>query len=161
MQRTITSIRITVQLINEVTDAHLWAETYGRENKLAPMPINGPLRLPATDVTLFLGGAGLVSTIDDYMRFAEMLRNGGEFNGARILSPKTIQYMTQNHLSATVHAVGSGESPTATGRQGSGFGLGFGIVTSPAETGVISSAGEYSWGGAPAPSFGLIPRRTW
>ena len=94
------------------------------------------------------------------MKFAEMLRNGGTFNDVRILSPKTIAYMTQNHLSATVQATGSGESPTmnlGTTLNGMGFGLGFGIVTSPVQTGVLSSAGEYFWGGAAGTIFWIDP----
>ena len=52
------------------------------------------------NVTLFSGGGGLVSTTMDYMRFAEAMRNGGELDGQRILSPKTVSYMAQNHLPA-------------------------------------------------------------
>jgi CubicO group peptidase (beta-lactamase class C family) len=89
-----------------------------------------------------------------------MLRNGGSYNGAKILGPKTIEFMTQNHLPATVNAAGSGESPTANpqfGRRGAGFGLGFGVVTNPAQSGVISSSGEYSWGGAAGTVFWVDP----
>ncbi|MCZ6460150.1 MAG: serine hydrolase, partial [Gammaproteobacteria bacterium] len=54
------------------------------------------------DVTMFSGGGGLVSTAMDYLRFAEMLRNGGSLDGNRILSPKTIEFMTLNHLPASI-----------------------------------------------------------
>ncbi len=109
--------------------------------------------------TLFSGGGGLVSSTMDYMRFCEMLRNGGSYNGTRLLSPKTIEYMTLNHLPAAIAASGSGETPTlgALGSSGVGFGLGFSVVTDPAATGTISSQGEYAWGGAAGTIFWIDP----
>lgn len=109
--------------------------------------------------TLSSGGGGLVSSTMDYMRFCEMLRNGGTYNGARILSPKTIEYMTLNHLPAAIDASGSGEAPTlgALGSNGVGFGLGFSVVTDPAAAGTISSVGEYAWGGAAGTIFWIDP----
>ena len=84
-----------------------------------------------TNGTLASGGGGLVSSTMDYMRFCEMLRNGGSYEGVRLLSPKTIEYMTLNHLPAAIDASGSGETPTlgALGSSGVGFGLGFSVVT--------------------------------
>jgi len=112
-----------------------------------------------TSGTLSSGGGGLVSSTMDYMRFCEMLRNGGSYNGARLLSPKTVEYMTLNHLPATIGASGSGESPTlgALGSAGVGFGLGFSVVTDPAAAATISSAGEYAWGGAAGTIFWIDP----
>ena len=109
--------------------------------------------------TFFSGGGGLVSTAMDYMRFAEMLRNGGELEGVRVLSPKTIQLMTMDHLPATVKIGTSGETPTVSlgGVSGSGFGLGFGIITDVPKSGVIGSVGEYSWGGAAGTVFWVDP----
>jgi len=110
--------------------------------------------------TLFSGGGGLVSTIGDYMKFAEMLRRGGTLNKARLLSPKTVQYMSMNHLPATVKATGSGETPgtnLSTTFKGTGFGLGFGVVTDPALSGVMSSRGAYYWGGAAGTLFWIDP----
>lgn len=136
---------------------HWWN---AKESKLVAMEKESPINQSFTDTTLFSGGAGLVSTIGDYMKFTEMLRSGGSLNGARILSPKTIQYMTQNHLAATVQATGSGESPTINLQsvwKGVGFGLGFGIVTDPAQSGVIASPGVYSWGGAAGTIFWIDP----
>jgi CubicO group peptidase (beta-lactamase class C family) len=89
-----------------------------------------------------------------------MLRAGGVFNGRRLLSPKTVQLMTMNHLPAVLEASTSGERPGGPGmggRTGSGFGLGFGVVTSVPETGVIGSKGEYSWGGAAGTIFWIDP----
>jgi len=94
------------------------------------------------------GGGGLLSTARDYLRFAQMLLNGGELDGVRILSPKTIELMTTNHL---------GDIPMGFGRNGAGFGLGFGLVLDPGQTGEVSSAGEYNWGGAAGTRFWIDP----
>ena len=111
------------------------------------------------EVTLFSGGGGLVSTTLDYLNFMEMLRNGGEFKGARLLSPKTIAYMTKNHIPSITAGGGSGEQPALGGRalQGFGFGLGFGIITDPVAARVMDSAGEYFWGGAAGTVFWIDP----
>ena len=114
-----------------------------------------------TDTGFFSGGGGLVSTARDYMRFAEMLRNGGSLDGVRILGPKTIQFMAMDHLPGTVAASGRGERPSMTlGDEpfsGMGFGLGFGVITDPAALGVLTSAGEYNWGGAAGTLFWIDP----
>ena len=112
------------------------------------------------NATFFSGGAGLVSTAMDYLKFAEMVRRGGELNGARILSPKTIRFMTKNHLPGAVAAIGRGESPSNTlggGSYGFGFGLGFGVSMDPVRSGIIGSLGEYSWGGAAGTIFWIDP----
>ena len=110
------------------------------------------------DVTLFSGGGGLVSTAMDYLRFCEMLRRGGELDGVRILSPKTVEYMTTDHLPGALSASAGGESPSTTFRgRGFGFGLGFGVVTDAVKDGVIGSAGEYNWGGAAGTEFWIDP----
>jgi CubicO group peptidase (beta-lactamase class C family) len=85
-------------------------------------------RLPGQiGVYLFSGGGGLVSSTMDYMGFAEAMRNGGELQGARILSSKTVKYMAKNHLPASMASGGSGEQPTlGQPLRGFGFGLGFG-----------------------------------
>ncbi len=110
------------------------------------------------NVTLFSGGGGLVGTTMDYMRFAEAMRNGGELDGARILSPKTVNYMATNHLPASISNGGSGEQPTlGQALRGFGFGLGFGLVTDPAAGGVMGSPGEFNWGGAAGTVFWIDP----
>ena len=111
------------------------------------------------NVTMFSGGGGLVGTAMDYMRFAEMLRNGGSLDGERILSPRTVGFMTMNHLPASISSGGSGESPGLGGRSlnGFGFGLGFGLVTDVPASGVMGSVGEYNWGGAAGTIFWVDP----
>lgn len=111
------------------------------------------------DVTFFSGGGGLVGTAMDYLRFAEMLRNGGSLGKARILSPRTVEFMTINHLPASIDRGGSGETPGLGGQalNGFGFGLGFGLVTDVAASGVMGSVGEYNWGGAAGTIFWVDP----
>ena len=94
------------------------------------------------------GGGGLVSTARDYLRFSQLMLNGGELDGVRLLSPKTIELMTTNHL---------GDIPMGFNRSGAGFGLGFGLVLNPGEVGEVSSAGEYNWGGAAGTRFWIDP----
>ncbi len=111
------------------------------------------------DVTLYAGGAGLVSTLRDYVRFAEAMRDG-ELDGVRILSSKTVNYMRLNHLPSAIASGGeSGEQPNLVGAPlgGFGFGLGFGIVTDTAANGSIGSAGAYYWGGAAGTVFWIDP----
>lgn len=94
------------------------------------------------------GGGGLVSTARDYLRFSQMLLNGGELDGVRILSPKTVELMTSNHL---------GDLPMGFGQRGVGFGLGFAIAMDIGEIGELGSVGEYNWGGAAGTRFWIDP----
>lgn len=93
----------------------------------------------------FSGGAGLISTASDYARFLQMLLNEGELNGERLLSPKTVELMTVNHL---------GDIPF---QPGGGMGLGVSIVTDLGERGTLGSVGEYGWGGAYHSSYWVDP----
>ena len=113
---------------------------------------------PYQPTEMFSGGGGLVSSTMDYLRFAEMVRRGGELDGVRILSPKTVAFMTANHLPATLTAGGTGENPGARAAARSfGFGLGFGINMDPVASGVLGSQGEYNWGGAAGTVFWVDP----
>jgi len=96
------------------------------------------------------GGGGLVSTLGDYARFAQMLANGGELDGVRILSPGTIRLMAANHLTEAQLA----KQPLGPGV---GFGLDFGVVMDPAAAGVLAGKGTYSWGGAAGTWFWVDP----
>jgi CubicO group peptidase (beta-lactamase class C family) len=112
----------------------------------------------ARPATFLSGGGGLVSTATDYMRFCQMLLNGGELDGARILGRKTIELMTRNHLpDGRDMADMSVSSFSQVAPEGSGFGLGFSIILDPVRAGVIGSAGEYSWGGAASTAFWIDP----
>lgn len=99
------------------------------------------------------GAGGLVSTIDDYLRFGEMLRRGGELEGVRLLSRKSIELMTTNHLTDEERDV-----PMLTGWfPGQGFGLGFSVVELLAPGGTLGSVGQYGWGGAAGTYFWVDP----
>jgi len=84
----------------------------------------------------YSGGAGLLSTANDYARFLQMILNGGELDGVRILSPVSVKSMLSDHISHL-------------GREnGTGFGLGFQVITDPGKYGALTTTGEFSWGGA-------------
>jgi CubicO group peptidase (beta-lactamase class C family) len=91
------------------------------------------------------GAGGLFSTVDDYIRFSQMMLNGGELDGVRLLSPKTVELMRIDHLPADVHL------PEQIGRRyglaGYGFGLGVRVRTNLAESQMLGSIGEYGWAG--------------
>ncbi len=138
--------------LDRLASNHYWDADYGA---MAAIPADQGR--PPNGVTLFSGGAGLVSTAMDYMIFCEMLRRGGSFNGVRILGPKTVQYMTINHLSDEVRNEGATEYPASHLYPGQSFGLGFGVITDPGQSQVISSPGEYSWGGFANTKFWIDP----
>jgi len=94
------------------------------------------------------GGIGLVSTAEDYYRFAQMLLNGGEFNGARVLSRKTVELMRSNHLPAGLTA---GLAP------GGAYGLGVSVLVDVAASGNLGSPGQFGWGGAANTSVIIDP----
>ncbi|WP_428103274.1 serine hydrolase domain-containing protein [Candidatus Rariloculus sp.] len=93
------------------------------------------------------GGGGLVSTAEDYMRFSQMLLNGGEFDGVRILSPQSVDLMRANHLPQIV----------AETSPGTGFGLDFAITMDPVRSGSSTGAGTYYWAGAAGTWFWIDP----
>ena len=132
--------------------SHLWN---AERQAMNPMPAE--LLPPRSGVTLFSGGGGLISTARDYWRFCEMLRRGGSLDGMRILGPKTVQAMTMARLTPKVRDNGAGEYPASHLYPGQSFGLGFGVITDPAQVGVISSQGEYSWGGIANTKFWIDP----
>ncbi len=106
---------------------------------------NSP-RQPSTEGNTVFGGThGLFSTADDYMKFCKMMLNGGEANGHQLLSPKTIELMTMNHLGDIQR------------EPGEGFGLGFGVTTDISEGHILGSAGQYYWSGAYCTYFFVDP----
>ena len=105
------------------------------------------------EVTMLSGGGGMVSTSMDYLRFCQMLLNGGQLDGKRILSPKTIELMTKSHTKDTPHIGG----PVTMGR-GNGFGLGFAVTTDLADSAMLGSEGVYGWSGAAGTYFRIDPK---
>jgi CubicO group peptidase (beta-lactamase class C family) len=96
----------------------------------------------------FAGAGGLVSTARDYYRFHQMMLNGGELNGVRLLGPKTVELMTANHI---------GDLPIWLTGPGYGFGLGYSVVKDIGTTGLPASVGSYGWGGAFCTYFWVDP----
>ncbi len=105
------------------------------------------------------GGGGLVSTSEDYLRFCRMLANGGELDGERILSPKTIALMGANHLPGGADLSSLSRSLfSEAAYAGLGFGLGFSTTIDPAATLIPSTIGDMSWGGAASTFFWVDPK---
>ncbi len=100
-------------------------------------PYNGPR-------TYFSGGGGLVSTAPDYVRFAQMMLNGGKFNGVRLLSRKTVELMTSNRLAKMDIDYG--------------FGLGFSVVRDASDLNEVGSVGTFGWGGFFFTNFFIDPQ---
>lgn len=113
---------------------HGWANT----------PLAGPNR------PFFSGGGGLYSTASDYLRFAQMLLNGGELDGARILSRKTIELMTQNHIAHL-------KVPHPFNIPSQGFGLGVRVLTELGESTLLGTPGTFGWDGAATTKVEIDP----
>lgn len=104
------------------------------------------------------GGAGLVSTVDDYFRFAQALCQGGQDGNARIIGRKTLEFMTMNHLPGNQDLPGlSVGAFSETPYAGNGFGLGFSVKTDVAKSYTCGSVGEYGWGGLASTNFFVDP----
>jgi len=107
---------------------------------------------------LVSGGGGLVSTTLDYHRFCRMCLDGGTLDGARILSRKSLDLMTMNHLPGDSDLATMSQSLfSETTNAGTGFGLGFAVTTNVARTMIPGSVGEYYWGGMFSTAFFIDP----
>jgi CubicO group peptidase (beta-lactamase class C family) len=140
--------------------ARLYLATPGRPGgPSSGMMFSEPFDAAAHQKPDFLsGGGGLVSTAGDYLRFVELLRRGGSYDGGRLLGPRTIAHMVKNHLPGNQDLESFGRPLFAeTPLRGVGFGLGFSMVIDPARYGVVSSLGDYSWGGAASTAFYVDP----
>jgi CubicO group peptidase (beta-lactamase class C family) len=102
----------------------------------------------------FRGGHGLVSTAADYLRFAQMLLNGGELDGRSILGRKTLELMTTNNLPPQLLPYELGGVPSP----GQGYGLGFRVLLDLGQSQTVGSVGEFGWGGAASTTFWVDPR---
>ena len=127
---------------------------------------DSPMSMPSADPTMkpavLSGGGGMMSTAGDYARFCQMLLNGGELDGVRILSPKTVTLMTSDQLPPSTQR----HSPVAlvlnafgpTPEMGTSFGLGFAVRTSEGRNPVPGSIGDYSWAGITGTFFWVDPK---
>lgn len=142
-------------------DTTWWVHS-SQSHRMAEALDNDPLKIPMLKSyrqsynplgkSYFKGGAGLVGTGADYLRFAQMMVNGGELDGKRYLSPKTVELMLSQHT------VGMGGSTIATTGPGYGFGLGFGVRKDEGMAWVPGSKGDAMWAGAWGTSFWIDPK---
>jgi CubicO group peptidase (beta-lactamase class C family) len=140
-----------------------FATEYGPSTGSGQAPMeNGGMELldaPATSQytkppRFLSGGTGLVSTASDYMRFTQMLLDGGELDGTRLLGRKTVELMTINHLPDELIPIQLAPHTL----HGCGFGLGFRVLVDVAQAGRLGSEGEFGWGGAASTSFFVDPK---
>jgi CubicO group peptidase (beta-lactamase class C family) len=123
-------------------------EKNGNKIKLMEAP-NAESRFVKEPNIYFSGGGGMVSTVADYVRFHQMMLNGGELDGARLLGRKTVELMTVNHI---------GDLPVWLSGPGYGFGLGYSVVKDVGQAGITTSVGQYGWGGAYCTYFWVDPQ---
>jgi CubicO group peptidase (beta-lactamase class C family) len=149
------------QFVNErilkplgMSDTHYWPPK-SKDSRRAILVVDGKDDLDSTsrrpiaaaEAGTFIGGAsGIYTTAADYWRFCQMLLNGGEFEGQRLLGPKTVSWINQDHLDSNV-----------TFRPGQRFGLGFAILTDPGKADWFYSEGSYFWGGSQGTVFWIDP----
>lgn len=141
-------------------DSSFYLSEPARQARLAePLPddrvigINVQMSNPRLVRRAESAGGGMLSTAHDYARFLLMLRNGGELEGRRILGPRTIEFMTADHLGAGVT-----RTPLYLPGPGYGYGLGFAVRTAAGEASAPGAPGEYYWGGAGGTYFWVDPR---
>ena len=134
--------------------AACYARQADKTTALQDDPRESPYRHPPA---FFSGGGGLASTMTDYHRFCEMLRRGGELDGARIIGPRTLALMTANHLPGGASLAELAlDSFSETTPIGVGFGLGFAMTVDGVRAG-SPSQGDYFWGGAASTMFFVDP----
>ena len=148
-----TAFVVPAEKIDRVPDCYVW-------DPQVRMKIHDPGAKTAwtRKPQYFSGGGGLTSTIKDYHRFARMLLNGGELDGARLVSPHTLRLMTANHLPGGGDLTQMSKSLFSEAENaGAGFGLGFGTVIDPVATTLAGNAGEFYWGGMFSTAFFVDP----
>jgi CubicO group peptidase (beta-lactamase class C family) len=142
------------------TKINRFAANYSRTADKKLVLIDDPERSGYRKLPTFLsGGGGLVSTTMDYLRFAQMLANGGELDGTRVLGRKTVELMTINHLpdNGELRSFAVPGAYGEVGFDGTGFGLTVAVGLGPARTQVIGSAGDFMWGGWASTIFWVDP----
>lgn len=105
--------------------------------------------------TLHSGGGGVVSTLGDYLRFCQMLLNGGTLDGNRVLGRKTVELMRSNHLAGDIEECGT--LMRGTTYPGVGFGLGVSVMLDPARAQILGTRGEFGWTGSASTAFWIDP----
>ena len=110
------------------------------------------------NIIFFSGGGGLLSTMEDYLIFSQMLLNKGIHKNRRILGSKTIELMTSDHLNYTIDKSQHNKKGFYLPKGGTSFGLGFAVTTNVAESNLLGSVGSYGWGGAAGTFFRIDPK---
>ena len=124
---------------------------------LTMLKVDGKKSSPYFDkATVFDGGSGLVSSTEDYLKFAQMLLNGGRLGDQRIISRKSVELMSSNHLPDSFASDAYLET-AGSYRRGAGFGLTVGVILDPGKAGQYGSKGVYFWGGAASTIFWIDP----
>jgi len=136
----------------EPSQQHRMAEAYDSDPLKAEMLKGYRQYSNPLGKSYFKGGAGLVSTAADYLRYAQMMVNGGEFEGKRYLSRKTVELMLSNHI------VGMSGTPFGSTGPGYGFGLGYGVRLDEGMGWAPGSKGDAMWAGAWGTSFWIDPK---
>lgn len=129
-------------------------EKLDRVSKVYQLADDGRVKLspaqgnPGRKPTYFGGSGGLYSTMTDYLRFCQMLLNGGQLDGRRLLARETVDYMLRSHVPLAI-------IPPAgpNGRTGYGFGIGGAVLLDPSRAESVSAEGEFNWGGAAGTYF--------
>ncbi len=124
--------------------------TRGKDGRLEVMKLDPKIAVTASQ-GLISGGGGLFSTAGDYVRFAQMLLNGGQLDGVRLLSRKTVEHMTQNHIAHLAE-------PYPFGVRSQGWGLGVRVVTNPGASLTPGSVGAFGWDGAATTTVIMDPK---
>ena len=145
----------------KMSDTGFWVEPSQHHRIAEPLPVD-PITRQAVKVIdirtppVFLsGGGGLVSTAHDYLRFARLMRNGGELDGVRLLSRKMVQFMTSDHLVGMPYGT---TGPAYLPGAGYGFGLGFAVRTSAGAAATPGSVGDFHWSGLAGTYFWIDPQ---
>lgn len=138
-----------------------WVEPQHQHRVAEPFPVDPvagttvKLLQPRRRPNFLGGGSGLMSTVHDYLRFAQMLANEGELDGVRLLSRKTLRYMASDHLVELPQAkAGAGYLPGP----GYGFGLGLAVRTAEGAAFMPGSVGDYTWSGLAGTYFWIDPQ---
>lgn len=145
-----TGFYVPQEKANRLTAAYTYSDT--GELTVSDSPRTSHLLAPPT---LTSGSGNLLGTALDYARFAQMLLNGGELDGVRLLGRKTVDFMTMNHLPPEVLPM---RPFPGIDWRAYGYGLGFRVLLDVAQSGALGSQGEYCWAGAWSTSFWVDPQ---
>lgn len=146
-----TAFYVSEDKVDRFSDVYRWDKAHGKLMRNPERP-DRPAYLDPT--RLESGGGGLVSTTHDYARFAQMLVNGGELDGVRVLSPESVLTMRTNSMPEGLLLR---ETDTNSGEAGKGFGVDFAVIYDPVAANTPQAAGTYYWAGAAGTWFWIDP----